>query len=474
MRKIFGIITLIVGSLISTSLGSKPVAIKFIGCNETPVDAVYDSCLVMDLEGEKKEYAGLEGMHGSDMVFQGKLHDELGVEDLDSRVSVSINDDKKAAVVVINDPSDKELFTLVVDMETGNVKDYQSPDPEPTGNDVVRSPRVPSNALRNATDRQVFTVPIVDVPSQGFKIRLQLYVDWSFAKWCLRSIGASECRKRVDEIIAHARTMFAHSEGFVPIQLEVNEEIPFKLTSKNYKATSENLDLFGKALLDMGNDVPEADIYTMLSYGDYDGTIGYAYIETACSPWVDLRVNIVEHRHSTLDTAGFLVHEIGHNLGMGHDFNGNRGRTRYSKDGTKCTKVGGYMDYGNHEKWTKCSAEDFQWAYSYHKKYSNGYCLPLIEASEAPPANSECPDKKSSKYCYGMAPACRRTEKNWSVALDCLTTCGFCPNGQYECKDHIPNCGDSSKNYLWWCNNAIGHFKSNLIRLVCRKSCGLC
>ena len=77
----------------------KPVGIKFIGCKETPVDPVYDNCLVMDLEGEKKEYAGLEGMHGSDMVFQGQLHDELGVEDLDSRVSVSINDDKKAAIV---------------------------------------------------------------------------------------------------------------------------------------------------------------------------------------------------------------------------------------------------------------------------------------------------------------------------------------------------------------------------------------
>ena len=54
----------------------------------------------------------------------------------------------------------------------------------------------------------------------------------------------------------------------------------------------------------MGNDLPKADIYTMLSYADNDGTIGYAYIETACSPHVDLRVNIVEHRHSTLDTAG--------------------------------------------------------------------------------------------------------------------------------------------------------------------------
>ena len=78
--------------------------------------------------------------------------------------------------------------------------------------------------------------------TQYFLLHVVIFVDYSFAYWCMRSIGRAKCRTKVDEIIAHTRTMFSHSEGFVPIHLEVNEEIPFTLTGKNYKATSENLE----------------------------------------------------------------------------------------------------------------------------------------------------------------------------------------------------------------------------------------
>jgi hypothetical protein len=40
-----------------------------------------------------------------------------------------------------------------------------------------------------------------------------------------------------------------------------------------------------------------------------------------------------------------MAHEMGHNLGMDHDFNGSPGVTRYDSKGVSCTNIGGVMDY---------------------------------------------------------------------------------------------------------------------------------
>ena len=40
-----------------------------------------------------------------------------------------------------------------------------------------------------------------------------------------------------------------------------------------------------------------------------------------------------------------MAHEIGHNLGMDHDFNGNAGVLRVDSKGANCTNIGGVMDY---------------------------------------------------------------------------------------------------------------------------------
>ena len=56
-----------------------------------------------------------------------------------------------------------------------------------------------------------------------------------------------------------------------------------------------------------------------------------------------------------------IAHEIGHNLGMYHDFgSGGTWDTKYSASGELCTGVGGYMDYqSNPNRWSQCSVEDF-------------------------------------------------------------------------------------------------------------------
>ena len=53
-----------------------------------------------------------------------------------------------------------------------------------------------------------------------------------------------------------------------------------------------------------------------------------------------------------------MAHEIGHNLGMDHDFGVNG--PRFSSTSKPCTSIGGYMDYlANPNKWSPCSVDDF-------------------------------------------------------------------------------------------------------------------
>ena len=61
-----------------------------------------------------------------------------------------------------------------------------------------------------------------------------------------------------------------------------------------------------------------------------------------------------------------IAHELGHNLGMFHDFESD-GKERFSSNSILCTGIGGYMDYGpNFNRWSECSVEDFT-------KYYNSY-----------------------------------------------------------------------------------------------------
>ena len=54
-----------------------------------------------------------------------------------------------------------------------------------------------------------------------------------------------------------------------------------------------------------------------------------------------------------------VAHEIGHNLGMYHDFT-NTGGNKFDSKGQACTGIGGYMDYvSNPTKWSTCSVEDY-------------------------------------------------------------------------------------------------------------------
>jgi len=76
-----------------------------------------------------------------------------------------------------------------------------------------------------------------------------------------------------------------------------------------------------------------------------------------------------------------FCHELGHQLGMPHDFIGDH-ETLLDSQGNSCTYVGGIMDYtatAAMNKWTTCSVEAFTKYYNDVVAQSGRFCLDLAE-----------------------------------------------------------------------------------------------
>ena len=68
-----------------------------------------------------------------------------------------------------------------------------------------------------------------------------------------------------------------------------------------------------------------------------------------------------------------LCHEIGHNLGMRHDFDEEHGGDGSPNSGGYCDGQG-FMSYGDHlSQWTECNVKDFEAQY---EKNRDRWCMP--------------------------------------------------------------------------------------------------
>ena len=94
---------------------------------------------------------------------------------------------------------------------------------------------------------------------------------------------------------------------------------------------------------------------------NYTSGGGIAYVGVVCdAPWAKKYKQSINNYGTSHSAMGeLLAHEIGHNLGMSHDFATKHGGDGTSGSGGPCDGEG-FMSYGNHKsQWSECSVKDF-------------------------------------------------------------------------------------------------------------------
>ena len=121
------------------------------------------------------------------------------------------------------------------------------------------------------------------------------------------------------------------------------------------------------------NDLDGADLMLYMGYdwigGGANGRV--ADIAVVCRndrDWLKQSINVYS---PSINFMGYLLaHEVGHNLGMWHDFN-----IKHEGDGSYPCDKKGIMSYGGPSKWSECSVNDFT---EHYNEYRNNWCLPGI------------------------------------------------------------------------------------------------
>ena len=115
-----------------------------------------------------------------------------------------------------------------------------------------------------------------------------------------------------------------------------------------------------------------ANLWVFLTGTSDGGTVGLGRQGTVCS--YSNRVSISVLNGGVVGTSLTVAHEVGHNLGMDHDFI-SQNKPRYYK-GESCDGQG-IMSYGTDrpKKWSKCSRNYFLATYNEAIAWGSDFCL---------------------------------------------------------------------------------------------------
>jgi len=192
------------------------------------------------------------------------------------------------------------------------------------------------------------------------------------------------------------------------------------------------------------NDIGNADLmlYMGLKCTDCQWGGGRAYTGVVCTSADKLKHSVNMYGTSPAMLAESMAHEIGHNLGMHHDFATNHGsgsgNTGDADTSTNACNGQGFMSYGHHlAVWSDCSVKDFTAQFTNNK---DNWCLP--------PTTTAC---GGSAYDF-TASGCHDYDGSW----DCCTYANQCSKGEGDC-DWDYHCKGSMKCGSNNCHKSLGY-----------------
>ena len=168
----------------------------------------------------------------------------------------------------------------------------------------------------------------------------------------------------------HAQALYCHSSLGTKIQLEIVGEI--KHYQGKYLQATEAKE---KEMVEITKkDIGDADLMVYMGYdakSEPYGGGGIAYMSTVCLPstYAGEKSSINEWLLYYSEAGHLIAHEIGHNLGMFHDFD-----ARHSGKG--CDKNGVMSYEGLLNQWSTCSKSDFQAHMTYVNQMGQTWCMP--------------------------------------------------------------------------------------------------
>jgi len=332
-----------------------------------PPDFVTFSSNILSLQWNSNHSNEVEMTSSSNCMFEGIFENEPS-----SKVLLSLTRCSNSSLIL--QIHSEKVGDMLVSFANG----------KPVIANNVKGREVISRSSRSATkeEESIYDDILVDDDDLSFEISdsapevsppiaLLLHLNVYLAKDWLR-LHRSYAHETAAQVVKHAGMILQHHSLDTKIVLEnrtfeLDENVKINKKMKGFGTFSK---LLKAPFVISGSPV----VHILLSDNENSRAVGVARLGSVCSPPAGEKpMAVIKWVRNTYRTVITLAHEIGHILGMGHDWLNSYGREKCGKGKNSGSTL---MNYGEpRDTWSRCSNQDFKNYYSKIVNLKGEFCL---------------------------------------------------------------------------------------------------